>query len=71
MKESRLHWAIEFHRVLGCHYEPFIIVVIIHRLLLELDHVGDELLQPVGRLDDAIRILEIGEVTLDPVAHCA
>ena len=57
--------------VLGCHDEAFIVVVIVDRLLLELDHTADELLDAIRSMDDAIRFVEGGEVTLDLVTHRA
>ena len=46
-------------------------MVVIGRLLLELDHPTDELLDAIRTMDDAIRFVEGGEVTLDLVSHCA
>ena len=43
----------------------FVIVLVIHRLLLEPTHAAYELLHTVRSMDDAICFVEVGEVTLD------
>ena len=48
MTEATLHCSIELHCVLWCHDESLVVVVVIHCLLLELDHAVDELLQQSG-----------------------
>ena len=54
-----------------CHDESFVVVVIVDRLLLELDHSTDELLHAIRSMDDAIRFVEGGEVAFDFVSHRA
>ena len=71
MTETTFHCAIVIIDVLWCHDESFFVVVVVHCLLLKLDHTGDEPLHTVGSVDDAIRFVELGEVTLYFVSNSA
>ena len=71
MAESTLHCAIEISGVLGCRYHAFVIVLVVHRLLVELPHTTSELLDAVRSMNDGIRFIELAAVALDLVADWA
>ena len=54
--------------VQGSHDEPSVVVVIVHRLPIELDHSMDEPLHVMRSRDDAISFVEGGELAINFVS---
>ena len=69
MTELALLCALDLDLVVCAHDETFVDVVIVHRLVLELDHAAEELLNAVRYMDHLITVGECGEVTLHLVPH--
>ena len=57
MTEERLRCTIEFVDVVWYHDEGFVIFDVVHSRLSEIVYSGDELLQTMRSMNDAIRVV--------------